>query len=80
MNSNITIGGPNILIDEVRVFTAGARMTSYSYDRYGNVISTCDSNNLITYHEYDDVQRKSIVRDENRNIVEYYQHKTKNQQ
>lgn len=71
ISSNTTIGGVGTLIDEVRLHPQQARMVTYAYDDYGNVISVCDENNRITYTEYDEFNRVRVVRDSDRDIREY---------
>lgn len=78
ITGNIAIGGGGTLVDEVRVAPVGAIMTTYAYDRFGNVIAVCDANDLITYHEYDEFNRPKISRDKDRNIIEYSQYNIKN--
>lgn len=60
---------PHSWIDEVRIAPADARIVSYGYDRYGNVISVCDENNMISYKEYDEFNRPKITRDKDRKIL-----------
>ena len=60
---------PDTWIDELRIYPANTEIVSYGYDRYGNVISECDVNNMIIYKEYDEFQRPKLIRDKDRNII-----------
>jgi YD repeat-containing protein len=66
-----------MLIDEVRLHPQNARMTTYSYDDFGNVTSICDENNEITYREYDEFNRLKLVRDKQNDIVERHTYNLK---
>jgi hypothetical protein len=59
---------PHTWIDELRIAPVDARIVSYAYDRYGNVTSECDQNNMITYKDYDAFNRPIITRDQDRKI------------
>ncbi|HMJ68560.1 MAG TPA: hypothetical protein VK508_06685 [Cyclobacteriaceae bacterium] len=56
-------------LDDIRVFPAGARMTTYTYDTAYGINSTTDSNNRSTYFIYDNFGRLSFVKDNDGNIV-----------
>lgn len=77
-SSNVTIGGSGMLIDEVRLHPLKARMTTYSYDQFGNLITVCDPNNVISYKEYDDFNRPKAVRDQDENIILHTYYNIKN--
>jgi YD repeat-containing protein len=77
ISSNTAIGGSGMLIDEVRLHPQNARMTTYSYDDFGNVTSICDENNEITYREYDEFNRLKLVRDKQNDIVERHTYNLK---
>ncbi|WP_276483681.1 hypothetical protein [Paraflavitalea pollutisoli] len=68
--TNITVSGDSI--DEVRLCSEGAQMTTYTYDPLFGLTSTCDANNRIIYYEYDGFGRLKHVRDENKNILKRY--------
>jgi hypothetical protein len=78
INGNTAIGGAGILIDEVRLCPSSALMTTYCYDQWGNLITTCDTNNQVSYFEYDEFNRQRLVRDENKNILATQVYKTQN--
>lgn len=73
--ASITITG-NASVDELRIYPENARMRTVTYDPLIGKTSECDENNRITYYEYDLAGRLSIVRDENRNIVKFYEYNT----
>lgn len=62
---------PHTWIDELRIAPVSARIVSYAYDRYGNVISACDENNMITHKEYDEFNRPKLTRDQDGKIREF---------
>jgi YD repeat-containing protein len=59
-------------IDEVRLFPAGAVMTTYTHEPLVGVTSITDANNVTTYYEYDSFNRLKCKRDQDRNILETY--------
>jgi len=63
---NITGSG---LIDELRLYPAGALMTSMTYEPLAGITSQCDPNNRITYYEYDELKRLLVIRDMDRKVV-----------
>jgi hypothetical protein len=67
----------NGAIDELRLYPAGARMLSGTYDPLIGKTSDCDLNNRITYYEYDALGRLRFVRDENKNILKMYEYNAK---
>ncbi len=62
-------------IDEVRVFPAGATMTTYTYLPGVGMTSKMDTNGKAIYYEYDGFGRLSAIRDNDRNLVESYEYK-----
>ncbi len=50
-------------IDDVRLLPADAQMTTYTYDPLVGVTSVTDTKGMITFYEYDNYQRLTIVRD-----------------
>src|SRR5690606_23820893 len=48
---------PSVFIDEVRLYPAGAAMTTYTYKPLLGMGSACDADNYITYYEYDAMGR-----------------------
>lgn len=69
--SNISIPN-NIQVDEIRFYPDKAQMTTYTYEPLIGMTSQCDANNNITYYEYDDFGRLSLVKDQDKNILKRY--------
>lgn len=66
-------------IDEIRLFPYRASMTTYTYQPLVGMISQSDPNNRISYYEYDGLQRLSLVKDEEGNIVKTYEYNYQDQ-
>ncbi len=64
----ITIAGSGH-IDELRLYPAAARMTTYTYKPAVGMTSQCDINNHATYYEYDGFHRLATVKDQDGNII-----------
>jgi len=64
-------------IDELRLYPAGARLTTSTFDDLLGKTSDCDPGSRITLYEYDGFGRIHIVRDENRNIIKLYEYNSK---
>lgn len=62
-------------IDELRLYPAGALMTSYTHEALTGNTSVCDVNNNVSYFEYDSDGRLRLARDMNRNIIKKYKYK-----
>ncbi|MFZ6014322.1 MAG: hypothetical protein ACOYXT_28540, partial [Bacteroidota bacterium] len=75
-----TIGDAETLIDEVRVFPAGALMTTYTYKPGIGISSITDTNNTTAYYEYDNFHRLLFVRDQNGDILKNYQYHYRTQE
>ncbi len=65
------------IVDELRLYPAQARMTSYTYDPVLGKTSECDENNRIRYYQYDPYGRLHIIRDEQSNIIKMYEYNFK---
>lgn len=78
-SSSVTIAtlSGSATIDELRFFPSDSRMTTYTFDPIIGMTSSTDMNNLTTYYEYDALNRLSLVRDRDRNIIKRisYQYK-----
>lgn len=68
--SSINVAGDNI--DEVRLYPQGAQMTTYTYEPLIGITSQCTPDNRITYYEYDEINRLTLIRDDNRNVIKKY--------
>lgn len=71
--TNISISG-SAIIDELRLHPIDANMVTTTYEPMIGVTSTCDQNNTIIYTEYDFLNRISIVKDKNKNIIKKYEY------
>ncbi len=70
--ANQSIGGSGVYIDDVRLVPAGGSMTTYTYNPLEGMTSMTDANNVVLYYEYDDLQRLSLVKDQDGNIIKRY--------
>lgn len=61
-------------LDEVRVYPAGARVTTTAYDWKGNAISATDANDQSVYYDYNEMNQVTNVRNNDRDIVQTTQH------
>lgn len=67
-NVKLSIAGSGA-IDELRFYPLDAVMKTFTYSPYVGISSQCDENNNITYFEYDGLQRLTLVRDIDKNIL-----------
>jgi hypothetical protein len=74
ITSDVTINSGSIQIDEVRLYPADARMTTYTYDPLVGVTSITDERNVTTYYEYDDFNRLKYIKDFEGNILKRYEY------
>lgn len=70
----------NVLADEVRLIPSMAQMTTYTFDPLIGMTSETDVNGKTTYYEYDGLNRLSVVRNENKDIVKTICYNYANQQ
>ncbi len=67
--ANMILTGP---VDDIRVFPTDGQITTYTYSpQVGKTSETDPAGKTLTY-EYDGLQRLSLIRDQNRNIVKEY--------
>ena len=66
--TDLTIYGSG-LIDELRLYPVDAAMATTCYERTGEVNSSCDAGNNITYYEYDNANRLKVIRNKDKNVV-----------
>ncbi len=71
--SEVQVSGAGWL-DELRLHPKDANMVTSTFDALGQVTSTSDANNTITYYEYDQVNRLKVVRDKDWNILKKYEY------
>jgi hypothetical protein len=63
----------NVLLDELRLYPVDAVMKTYTAESGIGVTSATDANNQSTHYEYK-AGRLSVVRDNQRNILNQYQY------
>jgi len=61
-------------IDELRLYPAGAQMTTYTYSPLIGITSQCDAGSRITYYEYDGLGRLQDIKDQDGNILKTYEY------
>ncbi|HEY0656572.1 MAG TPA: hypothetical protein VGD65_25740 [Chryseosolibacter sp.] len=66
--TSVTISG-TVYLDELRLHSEDAQMTTYTFDPLIGLQSKTDSNNTTQYFEYDDYGRLKLIRDYQRNIL-----------
>jgi YD repeat-containing protein len=69
--TTVTLSGAGN-IDELRLYPAGAQMSTYTYAPLVGVTSISDAKSLITYYEYDGLQRLLNIKDQNGKILKSY--------
>jgi hypothetical protein len=67
-SSTITVSGSGD-IDELRLYPAGAQMTSYTYQPGYGMTTMNDPNSEVTYYTYDALTRLKTVKDYQGNII-----------
>lgn len=72
--TSVTLSGTGI-IDELRLHPKAAHMTSYTYHPLIGISSISDATGRISYYEYDDFKRLSLIRDQDNNILKKYCYK-----
>ncbi|MBC7448413.1 MAG: RHS repeat protein [Hymenobacteraceae bacterium] len=65
----VRLGGERILLDDLRLYLADARLTTYTHEPLIGVKSVIDENNQTTRYEYDAFGRLVAVRDDAGNLV-----------
>lgn len=64
----ITISG-SVNIDELRLYPAGAEMTTFTYAPSVGITSQCSPGNKILYYQYDGFNRLRTITDQQGNII-----------
>ncbi|HEX6429919.1 MAG TPA: hypothetical protein VF008_19630, partial [Niastella sp.] len=77
-SSGFTAGTADLLIDEVRLYPQDAFMTTYTYQPQVGMTTKCDERGLVTYYEYDELNRLKVIRDHNNNIVKMIEYNYRN--
>ncbi|NDK57353.1 hypothetical protein [Pontibacter fetidus] len=75
---SVTINNSGLnYIDDVRLHPINAQMTTYTYDRFGNMSSSSDPNSSTSFFSFDDLNRLKLIKDTNGNIIKYFDYKYK---
>lgn len=80
-STTVTVSG-SAVIDELRLYPAGALMTTYTYAPLIGMTSQCDPTGKISYYEYDDFGRLRLIKDQDKNVfkvMDYQYKQTQNQ-
>lgn len=65
----------NGYIDEVRLYPVEAKMTTFTHEPLVGVTSITDANGVSVYFEYDAFNRLKLKRDQDGNIIEWFDYK-----
>lgn len=78
-SNNGTIGWPYplVILDELRLYTKEAEMSTITIDPLIGKTSESDTNGRITYYEYDEAGRLKLVKDQFRNVITAYEYNHK---
>lgn len=74
-STSLKIASFNGLVDELRLYPKGSKMTTYVYNPLIGVSASCNEQNKISHFEYDEYGRLISIRDSERNILKAYQYK-----
>lgn len=67
-SGTVTVSG-NGTIDELRLYPKGSLMSTFTFSPLLGMTSQCDINNRVTYYQYDGMNRLSLIRDQDYNIL-----------
>ncbi|MBW8683892.1 hypothetical protein [Chitinophaga rhizophila] len=75
--TSVNIQG-NVTIDDLRLYPAGASMTTFTYQPLYGITSVADSKSQYTYYVYDDFGRLKVIKDQDGMILKQfdYQYQT----
>lgn len=62
-------------IDEVRIFPSDAQVVTFTYEPMLGITSQCDARNMVSYYEYDALNRLKLIRDEDGKILKLFDYK-----
>jgi hypothetical protein len=71
----IQLSSSSAMIDELRLYPAGARMNTKSFDAFGRAQTVTDQNLRSQYYFFDERSRVKMVRDNDRSILQQYEYK-----
>jgi hypothetical protein len=66
--TSVTISGTGT-IDELRLYPAAAQMITCTHDPLKGLTTQCDMNNRISYYQYDNLGRLTLVKDQDKYIM-----------
>jgi len=66
--STVTVSGMGV-IDELRLYSQGAKLVTYTYSPLIGKTSEDDANNSLAFYEYDALGRLTTLRDQDKNII-----------
>lgn len=72
LSGQLIISSNGSTIDDVRLCPVNSLMTTIIYDPLKGPLSFTDSNNVISYYEYDLTGRLKNIRDNRRNILKHF--------
>jgi YD repeat-containing protein len=71
-SNNISNGGE--IIDELRLYPADAKITTYTYKPLVGITSKTDTSGHTIYYEYDGFGRLKQIKDDSGNIIKHYEY------
>lgn len=71
-NGTVIISSANAIIDELKLYPAGAMMKTYTHLPLVGITSLVDKNDLIQYFDYDGLQRLKNIKDQNAFILKNF--------
>ncbi|AFD05319.1 hypothetical protein [Solitalea canadensis] len=69
--TSISISGSGQL-DDIRIHPDNAQMTTYTFDPLVGITSKTDSKGQVNYFTYDELQRFSLAKDQDGNIIKHF--------
>lgn len=78
--TNISVGSPTAVVDDIRLFPQGAAFNYANFDQLDRKVSECADNGNCTYYEYDPLNRLIIIRNNERNIIKKIEYGIQEQQ
>jgi YD repeat-containing protein len=73
-NTTLVSLSGSVMLDEVRLHPAEAEMTSFCYEPLVGMTSSSDANGRITYYKYDLLSRLQAIRDQQGNVLKFFQY------
>ena len=70
----VSLSGPGINIDELRLFPSDAQMTTYTFTPLIGTTSVCSPANQVTYYDYDGLNRLVNIKNNDGDIIKNYKY------